>query len=562
MKKMNFTKYQQYPQVEITERTWPNQIIKKAPLWVSVDLRDGNQALSIPMSIEEKLQMFKLLVAIGFKQIEVAFPAAAQVEFDFVRCLIEQGHIPDDVTIQVLTQAREHLIKRTFAALQGVKQAIVHVYNSTSTAQRRVVFKQDKAGIKKIATDAARLMVDLRQEMIGSQIQFEYSPESFTGTELDYALEICEAVIDIWQPTIKNKVIINLPSTVEMSTPNIYADRIEWFSQKIKNRETIVLSVHPHNDRGTAVAAGELSIMAGAERVEGSLFGNGERTGNMDIITIAMNLYSRGIDPKLDFSNIDKITEIYSRCTRLEVQPRHPYAGELVYTAFSGSHQDAINKGLKAQQAAKNKPWDVPYLPIDPQDVGRDYKSIIRINSQSGKGGLAYIMEKDWGFHIPKKMQPDFAQVVQRRTETLGRELSSAEVKNCFRDTYFNDQGKYRLTFFSERTNESLARETFIHAVVSHGQLESEIKSKGNGPLDAFTTGLRRYLGITVEIVMYEEHALRSGADAEAIAYVGLKFQGKEIFGSGIDCSISLASIKAVLSAVNHGSNNQGGKIT
>jgi 2-isopropylmalate synthase len=560
MGEMNFKKYQGYPTVEIKERSWPDKTIKKAPIWVSVDLRDGNQSLPTPMNIKEKLEMFKLLVAIGFKEIEVAFPSAAQVEFDFVRCLIEDGHIPDEVTIQVLTQAREPLIRRTFEALKGVKKAIVHVYNSTSTTQRRVVFRQDRAGVKKIATEAAGLMVELRQKMGSSRIQFEYSPESFTGTELDYSLEICEAVIDIWRPAIKNKVIINLPSTVEMSTPNIYADRIEWFSRRIKNREAITLSVHPHNDRGTAVASGELAVMAGAERVEGSLFGNGERTGNLDVLTMAMNLYAQGIDPELDFSDVDQIVKIYSKCTRLEVSPRHPYAGELVYTAFSGSHQDAINKGLKARQLTKDSYWDVPYLPIDPQDVGRNYQSIIRINSQSGKGGLAYIMEKDWGFHLPKKMQPDFAQVVQRRTETLGRELSSAEVKNCFRDTYLNDQGKYRLTFFSERTNESLARETFIDAVVSHGQLESEIKSKGNGPLDAFITGLRRYLGITVEIVMYEEHALRSGADAEAIAYIGLKFQEKEIFGSGIDSSISLASIKAVLSAVNHGETTKEGR--
>jgi 2-isopropylmalate synthase len=549
---MPFNRYRPYPTVALPDRSWPNRTITEAPIWCSVDLRDGNQALPTPMGIEEKLEMFQLLVAMGFKEIEVAFPSASQVEFDFVRCLIDGGHIPDDVTVQVLTQAREHLIQRTFEALKGVKRAIAHMYNSTSTTQREVVFHKDKAGITKIAIDAASLMAELREQMEDTQIQFEYSPESFTGTELDYALEICQAVIDVWKPTQDEKVIVNLPTTIETSTPNVYADRIEWFSRHIKNRESVIVSVHTHNDRGTAVASAELAIMAGAQRVEGALFGNGERTGNMDILTMALNLFSHGVDPKLDFSAIDRIREAYSRCTRMEVHPRHPYAGDLVYTAFSGSHQDAIDKGLKAQGNLKDKPWDVPYLPIDPKDVGRTYASIIRINSQSGKGGVAYVMERDWGYKIPKRMQPDFARVVQERTEASGRELSTEEVCDCFKQAYLFQQAAYQLRECSVHTDDNGQKETIVHAIIGTEGRRVLIKARGNGPVDAFVRGLHEQLKIPREVVMYEEHALTTGANAEAVAYIGISSDDDKIaFGAGIDTNISTASIKAVLSAIN-----------
>jgi 2-isopropylmalate synthase len=549
---MPFYRYCPYPTVALPDRSWPNRTITEAPIWCSVDLRDGNQALPAPMGVEEKLEMFRLLVAMGFKEIEVAFPSASQVEFDFVRSLIDGGHIPDDVTIQVLTQAREHLIRRTFEALKGVKRAIAHVYNSTSTIQREVVFRKDKAGITTIAIDAASLMAELREHMGDSLIQFEYSPESFTGTELEYALKICQAVMDVWQPCREDPVIINLPATVEMSTPNVYADRIEWFSRHIENRESVILSVHTHNDRGTAVAAAELAIMAGAQRVEGALFGNGERTGNMDIMTMAMNLFSHGVDPRLDFSSLDRIREVYARCTRIDVHPRHPYAGDLVYTAFSGSHQDAIDKGLKAQGSRKDKPWDVPYLPIDPQDVGRTYESVIRINSQSGKGGVASVMERDWGYKIPKGMQPDFARVVQERTEAVGRELSTKEVRDCFEQAYLFQHGAYHMEGCSVRTEDNGRKATIVNATIGTEARRVSITAQGNGPVDAFVRGLHKYFEIPIEIVLYEEHALATGADAEAVAYIGIRGDdGATAFGVGVDTDISTASIKAVLSAIN-----------
>jgi 2-isopropylmalate synthase len=549
---MPFYRYRPYPPVALPDRSWPNRTITEAPIWCSVDLRDGNQALPAPMGVEEKLEMFRLLVAMGFKEIEVAFPSASQVEFDFVRSLIDGGHIPDDVTIQVLTQAREHLIRRTFEALKGVKRAIAHVYNSTSTIQREVVFRKDKAGITTIAIDAASLMAELREHMGDSLIQFEYSPESFTGTELEYALKICQAVMDVWQPCREDPVIINLPATVEMSTPNVYADRIEWFSRHIENRESVILSVHTHNDRGTAVAAAELAIMAGAQRVEGALFGNGERTGNMDIMTMAMNLFSHGVDPRLDFSSLDRIREVYARCTRIDVHPRHPYAGDLVYTAFSGSHQDAIDKGLKAQGSRKDKPWDVPYLPIDPQDVGRTYESVIRINSQSGKGGVASVMERDWGYKIPKGMQPDFAQVVQAKTEAVGRELSTKEVRDCFEQAYLRQHGAYQMEGCSVRTEDNGRKATIVHATMSAEARRVSITAPGNGPVDAFVRGLQGHLQTPIEIVLYEEHALATGADAEAVAYIGIRGDdGATAFGVGVDTDISTASIKAVVSAIN-----------
>ncbi|MFA5117796.1 MAG: 2-isopropylmalate synthase [Candidatus Omnitrophota bacterium] len=550
-RRMPYQRYRTYPAVELPERSWPNKTITKAPAWCSIDLRDGNQALPHPMNIQEKLEMFKLLVDMGFKEIEVAFPSASQVEFDFVRFLIEGGHIPDDVTIQVLTQAREHLIRRTFESLKGVKRAVAHLYNSTSRTQREVVFRQDKAGITRIATDAASLMIELRARMKGSCIQFEYTPESFTGTELDYALEISQAVMEVWKPTARDKMIVNLPATVEMSTPNVYADRIEWFWRHIKDRGALILSVHTHNDRGTAVAAAELAVMAGAERVEGALFGNGERTGNMDIVTMAMNLFSHGIDPELDFSKMNRIKEIYSRCTRMDVHARHPYAGELVYTAFSGSHQDAINKGMKAQAESKDAVWDVPYLPVDPKDIGRDYESIIRINSQSGKGGVAFIMEKDWGLRIPKQMQPDFARVIQQKTEKLGRELSSKEIMDSFKKEYLFRGGAYRLKQCAMQIGKKNQQETAIQAVIQTKTKVMEVSGKGNGPVDAFIRGLRRQVDSPMDVVMYEEHALTSGADAQAVAYIGMSVGDNDtVFGCGVDDNISTASIKAVISAL------------
>jgi len=552
--KMPFKKYRPYPVVKIPDRTWPDKVITKAPIWCSVDLRDGNQALSTPMGIAEKTEMFGLLVATGFKEIEVGFPSASQVEYDFIRKLIEEGRIPADVTIQVITQAREDLIRRTFDSLKGVRRAIVHLYNSTSTVQRRVVFGKSRKGIVKIATDAAQIMTILRKEAANSGIRFQYSPESFPGTELNFALDICHAVIDVWKPTLKDKIIINLPETVEMGTPNVYADRIEWFTRHVRNREALVVSVHTHNDRSTGIAAAELAVMAGAERVEGALFGNGERTGNMDIVTMAMNLFSQGVDPKLDFSDIDHIREIFSRCTRMEVHPRHPYAGELVFTAFSGSHQDAINKGMKAREHSRSKTWKVPYLPIDPQDVGRSYESIIRINSQSGKGGVAYIMERDWGICIPKEMQRDFAKVVQAQTERSGSELSSAEVRGCFDETYLREAGPFALGSCVIHTGDGAKKETTVSVVVRKGSAETAVKAFGNGPVDAFVRGIKECFGFPVDVVMYAEHARTAGANAEAIAYVGVR-QGNDhvSFGVGVDDNISTASIKAVISALNRG---------
>ncbi len=552
-RKMAFYRYRPYKTVNLVDRTWPDRAITRAPVWCSVDLRDGNQALPVPMNIKEKCSMFGLLVAIGFKEIEVAFPSASGVEFDFVRKLIEEKRIPGDVTIQVLTQARPHLITRTFESLKGVPKAIVHLYNSTSVTQRRVVFNKDRRGITAIATDAASLMADLRAQMRGSRIRFEYTPESFTGTEPEYALEICEAVMDIWKPAKQDKTIINLPATVEMSTPNIYADRIEWFLRRLQRRGSVIMSVHTHNDRGTAVAAAELAVTAGAERVEGALFGNGERTGNMDIMTMALNLFSQGVDPKLDFSDINRIRQVYSRCTHMDVHCRHPYAGDLVYTAFSGSHQDAIHKGMKAQGVSRKKEWDVPYLPIDPKDVGRDYESIIRINSQSGKGGIAYVMEKDRGYRIPKQMQQDFAKVVQEKTESAARELSSAEIYGCFREAYLFPGREYRLKSCAIRIEDDRRKRTSVRAVVGTKAGDFTVESRGNGPVDAFIRGLRKHPGMQLDVVLYEEHALAAGADAKAIAYIGIKRTREEpvFFGAAVDPNISTASIKAVVSALN-----------
>lgn len=549
---MPYHKYRTYPQVDIPDRTWPDKVITKAPTWCSVDLRDGNQSLNIPMDIDEKTEMFKLLVSIGFKEIEVGFPSASQIEYDFVRKLIDEDLIPDDVTIQLLTQAREHLIRRTFESIRGAKNAIVHMYNSTSAIQRRVVFNKEKNEIIKLATDAASLMKEIREEENNPGIRFQYSPESFTATELDFALDICHAVMDVWEPTTDDKMIINLPATVEMSTPNVFADRIEWMCRNLRNRESVIMSVHTHNDRGCAVAASELAVMAGADRVEGAMFGNGERTGNMDIVTMALNLFAQGVDPELDFSNINHVRNIYTNCTRMDVHARHPYVGELVYTAFSGSHQDAINKGLKAQEKSGSEIWDVPYLPIDPKDVGRNYKSVIRINSQSGKGGISYIMEKDWGFSIPREMQPDFATVVQRRTEETLNELSSSEIMECFNNEYLKPEGTFHLKSISVHSENGVKRETIINAVMQDNDEEVSLSSRGNGPIDAFVNGVKEHLGIPIDVSSYSEHSLTRGSNAKAVSYIGITTGSNNvIYGVGIDENVSYASIKAILSAVN-----------
>ena len=554
---MNCGKYAAYPAVDISGRTWPDKRITKAPHWCSIDLRDGNQALPVPMSVEEKVEMFKLLVDIGFKEIEVGFPSAAAVEFQFVRRLIEEDLIPDDVTIQVLTQAREHLIRKTFNALEGVNSAIVHLYNSTSTVQRDVVFRMGREEIKNIAVRGTRLVRELKDASGNKKIRFQYSPESFTGTELDYALEVSHAVMDEWGVSEDNKVIINLPSTVEMSTPNIFADRIEWFCRNIRNRNEVILSVHTHNDRGTGVATAELAVMAGADRVEGALFGNGERSGNLDIVTMALNLCSQGVDPELDFSDLPHIREVYCKSTRMSIHPRQPYSGELVYTAFSGSHQDAISKGMKAIKVAGNTCWNVPYLPIDPRDVGCSYKAIVRINSQSGKGGVAYIMENDFGYEIPKWMQPSFGTVIQSQVDQNGREFLPKEIHELFHDEYIRLHEPYSMKKCTinwedrepERDDEV---STTIHCVLDRHGREISFSAKGNGPVDAFVRGVRQHTGLDFSVDEYAEHAIGHSADSRAIAYIRIREAGgRDSIGAGIDSNISLASIKAVLSAVN-----------
>lgn len=554
MKRMNFHRYRQFPGINLSDRQWPSKTLTKAPIWCSVDLRDGNQALRIPMNLEEKLQMFDLLVEVGFKEIEIGFPSAAQVEYDFARVLIEENRIPEDVTVQVLTQAREHLIRKTYDALEGVHRAIVHFYNSTSTLQRDVVFHMSQEQIKNIAVEGAKLVKDLKEGYGHSGIRFEYSPESFTGTELDYALEVCHAVMDVLEPTPENKLILNLPATVEMSTPNLHADQIEWFCRHIRNRESVLISLHTHNDRGTAVAAAELAVMAGADRVEGTLFGNGERTGNMDIVTMALNLFSQGIDPCLDFTNINRVRDIYEVCTRMNVHQRHPYVGELVYTAFSGSHQDAINKGMKAQETREEDFWDVPYLPIDPQDVGRTYQSIIRINSQSGKGGVAYIMEREFGYKLPKAMHPEFGRVIQQITDQTGDELSPHEIWKAFEQEYLNRTYPYHLRECHIQMNASEGgdSDTIVNAVVGINGDIVEFEGKGNGPIDAFVKGFNQHSSLRFSLESYSEHDIDRGSDSRAAAYINIrKSSGRSAFGVGIDSNINLASIKAILSALN-----------
>jgi 2-isopropylmalate synthase len=531
----------------LNDRRWPGKIIDKAPIWCSVDLRDGNQALIDPMDAERKNRMFDLLVKLGFKEIEVGFPAASQTDYDFCRALIESGRIPPDVTVQVLTQAREPLIRRTFEALQGAPRAIVHLYNSTSTAQREIVFKMDREGVKQIAVQGARMLQEISASYPGTDWIFEYSPESFTGTELDYALEICEAVLAVWKPTPRHRVIINLPATVENATPNVYADQIEWMGRNFKNRDSIFLSVHPHNDRGTAVAAAELAIMAGADRVEGTLFGNGERTGNVDLITLALNLYTQGIDPGLDFSDLPGVIECAEFCNQLPVHQRHPYAGELVFTAFSGSHQDAIKKGFAVQPGKAL--WEVPYLPLDPNDIGRTYQEIIRVNSQSGKGGVAYLLERDYSLRLPRKLQIEFSRVIQKISDQTSREIRPAELWAAFEAEYLNQRSPLSCIQHSESSS---ADAVTISATVLDSGAEHAITGNGNGPIDAFVGAVNQEFGLDLRVVDYQEQAISKGASASAMAFIEMQFgESESVFGAGMNPNIVTASLDAILSAVN-----------
>jgi 2-isopropylmalate synthase len=540
-------KYSPTPAVQLNDRAWPGKTIDKAPIWCSVDLRDGNQALIDPMDAERKNKMFDLLVKLGFKEIEVGFPAASQTDFDFCRELIDKGRIPPDVTVQVLTQAREPLIRRTFEALQGAPRAIVHLYNSTSTVQRDVVFKMDREGVKKIAIDGARMLQEISASYPGTEWIFEYSPESFTGTELDYALEICEAVLAVWKPTPEHRVIINLPATVENATPNVYADQIEWMGRNFKNRDSIFLSVHPHNDRGTAVAAAELAMMAGADRVEGTLLGNGERTGNVDLITLALNLYTQGIDPGLDFSDLPGVIECAEFCNQLPVHQRHPYAGELVFTAFSGSHQDAIKKGF-AMQAGKAL-WEVPYLPLDPNDIGRTYEEIIRVNSQSGKGGVAYLLERDYSVRLPRKLQIEFSRVIQKISDQTGREIRPAEIWAAYEAEYLNQRSPLACIEYSESSS---AGAVTISATVNDSNAEHKIAGCGNGPIDAFVGAMNQEFGLDLRVVDYQEQAIGKGASATAMAFIEVQFgESESVFGAGMNPNIVTASLDAILCAVN-----------
>lgn len=545
-------KYRAYDQVDLPDRTWPSKSITKAPIWCSVDLRDGNQALIDPMGQDRKERMFKLLLDMQFKEIEIGFPSASQTDFDFARWCVEQGNVPDDVSLQVLVQCRPELITRTFEALEGAKSPIVHFYNSTSELQRRVVFGMDRNGIRQIAVDAAKMIRDMA-EAAGGGYRFEYSPESFTGTELEFALEICNAVEEVIEPTPDNKLIFNLPATVEMSTPNIHADQIEWMSRNLNNRENIILSLHPHNDRGTGIAATELGLMAGADRVEGTLFGNGERTGNVDLVTLALNMFTQGIDPQLDCSDINRMKETYEYCNQLRIPERHPYVGELVYTAFSGSHQDAINKGMKALEKSNKLLWEVPYLPIDPEDVGRTYEAIIRINSQSGKGGIAYIMAQDYGINLPRNLQIEMRELVQKITDEEGVELPSSRIHDVFQEAYVRQPGG-RLKFVDHST--TLAGETGsgkrnLEAVIREGDKDITIKGQGTGPIDGFVDALSRHMGMDISVIDYSEHTLRPGADASAICYMETEIGGKKVFGVGINSNIVAASLEALVSAVN-----------
>ena len=548
--KMPFERYRPFSPLTsgLPDRTWPDRRIERAPLWCSVDLRDGNQALIDPMDPARKLKMFQTLVAMGFKEIEVGFPSASKPDFDFVRQLIEEDHVPEDVTIQVLTQCRAELIERTYEVLRGASKAIVHFYNSTSVLQRRVVFRQERAGITKIATDAAMLCRQLEGRLPGTDLRYEYSPESFTGTEAEYALEVCVAVAKIIEPTAERKLILNLPATVENFTPNVYADVIEWFHRNIPGRDRVVLSLHPHNDRGTGVAAAELGLLAGAERLEGTLFGNGERTGNLDLVTVAMNLFSHGVDPKLDMSDIDGLRRVAEYCNRLPVHPRHPYVGDFVYTAFSGSHQDAIKKGLEALPEGTPQ-WEVPYLPIDPRHVGRTYEAVIRVNSQSGKGGVAYIMKAEHGLDLPRRLQIEFSSTIQTITEDTGTEITPTAMWDAFVKEYMPQQPPIELVSYETTTNETGARVTAQLLIEGERRAAS---GEGNGPIAAFVHALRSELDLYVEVLDYAEHAVGAGSDANAVAYVEIRdADGRSRWGVGIDESILTASLRAVVGAVN-----------
>ena len=546
---LNYKKYQRVPVVKMPEREWPNKEIMKAPIWCSVDLRDGNQALVEPMVVEEKIEMFNMLVKLGFKEIEIGFPSASQIEYDFLRQLVDRKLIPDDVTVQVLVQCREHLIERTFESLQGIKKAVVHIYNSTSTLQRDVVFHMSKDEIKQIAVDGTKLVKKYAENFDG-EIILEYSPESFTGTELEYALEVCTAVQDIWQPTPEKKIIFNLPSTVEMTTPNVYADQIEWMHKHFKDRDSIILSVHPHNDRGTGVAAAELALLAGADRVEGTLFGNGERTGNVDVLNIAYNMFSQGINPELELEHINEIIEVYERCCKIPVHIRHPYAGKLVFTAFSGSHQDAINKGVTAMKERGDGIWAVPYLPIDPMDIGREYEPIVRINSQSGKGGVAFVMDTYFGFKLPKGMHKEFADVIQKIAERQG-EVAPEQIMENFREQYLEKKQPYH--FLRCRFTDIDDKDTHVALEFEDNGTLVASEAEGNGPIDAVKNAFTEKIGRNVKVLDYSEHALEAGSKAQAAAYIRLMDtdSGKVTYGVGISSNITRASIRALFCAVN-----------
>ena len=544
-------KYRPYPTVDLPDRTWPSKTIDAAPIWCSVDLRDGNQALIEPMGHERKTRMFALLLQMGFKEIEIGFPSASQTDFDFARWCVEEGNVPDDVSLQVLVQCRPELITRTFESLEGARQPIVHFYNSTSELQRRVVFGKDVDGIKRIATDAAKMITDMAAKA-GGGYRFQYSPESFTGTELEVALDICNAVIEEVQPTPDNKLILNLPATVEMSTPNIHADQIEWMGRHVERRDSVLISLHPHNDRGTGIAATELGLMAGADRVEGTLFGNGERTGNVDIVTLALNMFTQGLNPGLDITDINRIRDVYEHCNQLAIPERHPYVGELVYTAFSGSHQDAINKGMKQIRSAKQDLWEVPYLPIDPEDVGRSYEAIIRINSQSGKGGIAYILQEDYGLNLPRGLQVEFRGVIQDITDREGIELTSKRIRDEFFATYIDHPAKrLRYVTHNTRTHPDDAELRLVDADIVDGNETVRISGKGTGPIDGFVDAVARHTGLSIMVSDYSEHSLRHGSDASAICYMDMEIDGKRVFGVAINKNIVAASLDAILCAVN-----------
>ncbi len=550
---LNYKRYARVPVLSMPDRQWPNKEIEKAPVWCSVDLRDGNQALIEPMVVEEKMEFFNLLVKLGFKEIEVGFPAASQIEFDFLRQLVERKMIPDDVTVQVLVQCREHLIERTFEALQGVKRAIVHIYNSTSTLQRDVVFHASKEEVKQIAIDGTKMVQKYAKDFPG-EILLEYSPESFTGTEVEYALEVCTAVQEVWQPTPEKKIIFNLPATVEMNTPNVYADQIEWMNRNFKDRDSVILSIHPHNDRGTGVAIAELALLAGADRVEGTLLGNGERTGNVDILTLAYNMFSQGINPELDIENISEIVEVYERCTKMQVPPRHPYAGKLVFTAFSGSHQDAINKGVQAMKERDSRIWQVPYLPIDPSDIGRVYEPIVRINSQSGKGGVAFIMDTYFGYKLPKGMHKEFAARIQKIAEGQG-EVAPEQIFEEFKKEYLEKKEPlhFRRLSVEEKHGADEAADTEVVLSYTEKGTEKVVRATGNGPIDAVLGGLRKEMAHTYKVLDYTEHSLGLGEGAQAAAYIHMldTETGETTYGVGISSNITRASIRAIFSAMN-----------